>query len=144
VGSGSSGGNLSPVLGRLAVENNLQPALTGYWAAFPVSQRNNTVPEKYRNIWTTWTQNENAMFIDAASGETLSEIYGSDFNSPLFDSIVSGFDIVGLPPAYVQVAGMDSIRDDGIVYSYVPDNTEVLVRLNAYKGVPYSFYAFLH
>jgi acetyl esterase/lipase len=49
VGGGSSGGNLSPVLARLAVVNNLQPALTGHWVAFPVSQRNDTVPERYRN-----------------------------------------------------------------------------------------------
>ena len=143
VGGGSSGGNLSPVLARLAVENDLQPALTGHWVAFPVSQRNNTVPEKYRNIWTSWTQNKNAMLIDAASGEALFEIYGPDFSSSLFNPIVPGLDVGRLPPAYVQVAGMDLIRDDGIVYSYVLDDAGVPVKLDAYKGVPHSFYAFV-
>lgn len=142
-GCGSSRGNLSPVLARLAVENYLQPELTGHWVAFPVSQRNSTVPEKYRNIWISWTQNVNAMLIKAASREALFDIHGPDFSSPLFNSIVPEFDVGRLPPAYVQVAGMDLIRDDGIVYSYVLDDSEVPVRLDAYKGVPRSFYAFV-
>lgn len=143
VGGGSSGGNLSPVLARLAVEKALKPALTGHWVAFPVSQRNGTVPEKYKDIWTSWTQNADAMLIDAAAGEALFDIYGPVFTSPLFNSLVPGFDMGNLPPAYVQVAGMDLIRDDGIVYSYVLDDAKVAVRLDAYAGVPHSFYAFV-
>jgi acetyl esterase/lipase len=143
VGGGSSGGNLSPVLARLAVENNLEPALTGHWVAFPVSQRSTTVPEKYREIWTSWTQNANAMLIDAETGEALFDIYGPDFGSSLWNSLVPGFEVGRLPPAYVQVAGLDLILDDGIVYSYVLDDASVPVRLDAYAGVPHSFFAFI-
>jgi hypothetical protein len=41
------------------------------------------------------------MLIDAASGEALFEIYGPDFSFPLFDPIVSRFELGRLPPAYI-------------------------------------------
>ncbi|KAF2800274.1 hypothetical protein K505DRAFT_229112, partial [Melanomma pulvis-pyrius CBS 109.77] len=143
IGRGSSGGNLGPGLARLAVEKALKPALTGHWVAFPVSQRNSTVPEKYKDIWTSWTQNADAMLVDAAAGEALLDIYGLVFTSPLFNPLVPGFDVGNLPPAYVQAAGMDLIRDDEIVYSYVLDDAKVAVGLDAYAGVPHSFYTFV-
>ncbi|KAF2727297.1 hypothetical protein EJ04DRAFT_570511 [Polyplosphaeria fusca] len=143
VGGVSTGGNFSPVLARRAVEEELCPPLTGHWAGVPVFMRNTTVPEKYEDIWTSWTQNAGAPLINATDAEILFDYYKPDFESPLFNAIVpDGFDVCDLSPAFIMVSGMDLIRDDGIVYSYTLDDAGVPVQLKAYPGVPHSFWAY--
>lgn len=71
----------------------------------------------------------------------LFDYYDPDFRSPLLNPLATPFDIEDMPPAFVMVAGMDLIRDDGIVYSYTLDDACVPVKLNTYARVPHSFWA---
>jgi acetyl esterase/lipase len=142
VGGVSTGGNFSPVLARKAIEECLEPPLTGHWVGVPVQYRPYTIPAKYKHLWTSWTQNAGAPLISAMEAEILFDFYDPDFRSPLFNPLTTPFDIEDMPPAFVMVAGMDLIRDDGIVYSYTLDDARVPVKLNAYAGVPHSFWSY--
>lgn len=146
VGGGSSGGNFAAVLARRAVEEKLVPALTGQWVAVPVlyNRTGDTVLEKYKHIWTSWEQNKDALLISAKGADILFGHYSPDFQSSLFNPMNSNTTILSkLPKAFIQVAGMDLVRDDGILYSYALDDAGVAVRLEAYPGVPHSFWAFV-
>jgi acetyl esterase/lipase len=145
VGGASAGGNFAGLLARQSVEQRLQPPLTGHWAAVPVffDGKGAAVPEKYKNSWISWQQNKDAMLINSTTAETLLRGYGYDFNSPLYNPMAPGLDAAKMPKAFVQVAGMDIVRDDGIVYSYVLNDGGVPVRLKAYAGVPHTFWAFV-
>lgn len=144
VGGGSAGANFVPVIARRAVEERLKPAITGQWLAVPVLFQGHTVPEKYREIWTSWEQNSDALLINATDAKLLFNNYGPpDFESPLFNPLAPGFDMATFPKAFVQVAGRDLVRDDGIVFSYALEDAGVATRLMAYPGVPHTFWSFL-
>ena len=54
--------------------------------------------------------------------------------SPLLHS-----SFAGLAPAYIQVAGMDPLRDEGLAYVAKLRAAGVPVRLDVYPGMPHGF-----
>lgn len=46
---------------------------------------------------------------------------------------------VGLAPAYIQVAGMDPLRDEGLAYAAKLRAANVPVQLDVYPGMPHGF-----
>lgn len=147
IGGGSAGGNFVAVLARRAVEESLQPAVTGQWLAFPAiyEHTGEMVPQKYRDLWTSWEQNKHAMLVDAAAIAIMFAHYEPTFSSPLYNPLFTSpaFKLAKMPRAFVQVAGMDLVRDDGILYAYALEDEGVEVRLRAYAGVPHTFWAFV-
>lgn len=138
----SAGANFGAVLARRAVEEQLNPPLSGQWISLLVAFRKHTIPKAHESIWTSWEQNKDTLVINAKDGETLFGHYKPDFESPLFNPLVGDFDVGKMPPAYTQVTGMDLIRDDGIVYDKVLKIQGVPTKLDIYPGVPHSFWHF--
>ncbi|OCL09520.1 alpha/beta-hydrolase [Glonium stellatum] len=142
VGGVSSGANFAAVLARRAVVEELRPQVTGIWAPLSIGLAADTVPGAYAELWTSREQNRDALVIDQAKARTMFEHYRPDFASPLFNPLASGFDLAKMPRAFVQVAGADLFRDDGLVYAYALQGAGVEVRLETYPGVPHSFWVF--
>ncbi|KAK5048150.1 hypothetical protein LTR84_005820 [Exophiala bonariae] len=44
-----------------------------------------------------------------------------------------------LPPTYIQIAGLDPLRDEGLAYAEKLRSLGVPVRLDVYPSVPYAF-----
>lgn len=61
------------------------------------------------------------------------------YASPLLAKSLSN-----LPPALVQVAGMDPLRDEGLAYAEAMEMNGVEVQVRTFQGLPHGFYMFPH
>lgn len=145
VGGISSGANFAVALARRAVETGLSPPLTGVWAPlFMGLNEEAAVPEAYRSLCASHGQHgQDALVIDGAKADTMWEYYRPDVGSPLFNPLASPLEAIGaMPRVFLQVAGQDLFRDDGLVLAYALRDRGGEVRLEVYPGVCHSFWVF--
>ncbi|KAB8260180.1 hypothetical protein BDV32DRAFT_138268 [Aspergillus pseudonomiae] len=143
LGGGSAGGNLAIVTAHRAVKEKLSPPITGVLASIPVCMSQETVPEKYKELWVSREQNAYAPGnpgLDTKSIKGYEALYQQDRLSEDFSPFNSTVPFSALPRTYVQVAGLDILRDDGIVYAKVLRDNGVEVRLDAYPGMPHGHF----
>jgi acetyl esterase len=62
---------------------------------------------------------------------------GTDYTDPILSPLFG--DLEGLPPALIQTADLDPLRDDGIRYAEALRAAHVAVRLTNYLRVPHGF-----
>lgn len=137
VGGGSAGGNLAAVITQMAMEKHVSPPITGQWLSIPHLFTEEIVPKEYKSMWFSREQNSNAMVLNAAALSTLDSFYAPDVYSEFF-SPVNASTQVDLPPTYIQVCGLDPLRDDGLVYEQILRAHGVKTRLDSYAGVPHG------
>jgi acetyl esterase/lipase len=89
---------------------------------------------------TSLEQNANAPGLGKAHVDKFETAYKGDTESPLFN-VISCASPAGLPPTLLQVAGLDPIRDDGLVWADELEKAGVPTRLKVYDGVPHSFWS---
>ncbi|KAE8324708.1 hypothetical protein BDV39DRAFT_216959 [Aspergillus sergii] len=143
IGGGSAGGNLSIVAAHRSVKEKLSPPITGVLASIPVCMSQETVPEKYKHLWVSREQNGNTPGnpgLDSKSIGGYEALYQPDFLSEDFSPLNSTVPFSALPRTYVQVAGLDVLRDDGIVYAKVLRDNGVELKLDAYPGMPHGHF----
>ncbi|KAE8136333.1 Alpha/Beta hydrolase protein [Aspergillus pseudotamarii] len=143
IGGGSAGGNLAIVTAHRSVKEKLSPPITGVLASIPVCMSQETVPEKHKDLWVSREQNAYAPGnpgLDSKSIGGYEALYQQDFKSEDFSPFNSTVPFSALPRTYVQVAGLDILRDDGIVYARVLSENGVEVKLDAYPGMPHGHF----
>ncbi|KAK7035488.1 hypothetical protein VNI00_011781 [Paramarasmius palmivorus] len=130
VAGASAGGNLSAVLSHLAREDPFfkDKPITGQHLQVPLVCHPKAYPEK-----CTW--------------DIAADVYDMiDFyNPPPEDLRFSPLLLPshkGLPPAFVQVSGLDPLRDEGILYEKVLREAGVPTKLEIYPGTVHGFNAF--
>ncbi|RSL66629.1 hypothetical protein CEP53_003266 [Fusarium sp. AF-6] len=138
IGGTSAGANLAAVAIQQWVTQKLSPPILGVWLNIPMIFDATIVPEEHKALWISRKQNSNAMVINAKSREYVYKVYKPDVRSPDFSPFNSPNPHIGLPPVYIQVCGMDPLRDDGLVYERVLRQHGVKTRLDAYPGVPHG------
>ena len=148
---GSAGGNFVCVLAELAKSEKTIPPLTGIWSCVPilfnedVTDAANTkafasTPDTYRRMLLSWTQNAHGIMMNRDVAHIFFDWYKPDFASAMWSPFNSATAFKGLPRTFVQVAGKDLIRDDGIIYARALVDHGVETRLVAYPGVPHAFW----
>lgn len=144
VGGISSGANFAVALTRRAVEVGLHPPVTGTWAPiFMGLSEEDAVPDDYKMFWTSHEQHRDALVIDAGKAETMWEYYMPNIASPSSNPLAAPLDKIGaMPRMFLQVAGHDMFRDDGLILAYALQDHGVDVKLEVYPGVCHSFWVF--
>jgi len=145
VGGASAGGNISAVLAHLARDKKLDPPLTGQYLCVPAVMPPISVPEKYKPEFISFRENINDPVLQLSPGDDpyagLHKILKMDILSPLFNPSVSPNGHEGLPRTFFQIAGMDPLRDEGLVYERVlREESGVETRLNLYPGYGHMFW----
>ena len=147
LGGISTGANFAVALVRRAIETRLQPAITGLWAPLFIGMRDEaSVPDPYKINFTSRNVNKDAMVMNETKVKDLYDHYKPDFASPLFNPLIDfgkdTFDFSKMPRTYIQVAGADYFRDDGIILAYALKDSKVDIKLDLYPGMPHSFWFF--
>jgi acetyl esterase/lipase len=127
----SAGGNLSAVLCLLARDRG-GPALSHQVLLYPATDMTAEHPATARTPFLSGPEMEayrRHYLADADPGDPMA--------SPLLAS-----DHGGLPPALIQVAEHDPLRDDGIRYAAALRAAGVPVRLTEYVGMPHGYLNF--
>lgn len=150
LGGVSAGGNLAVVTAHQALKHSeseskhkLAAPLTGLWTSIPITLSQGTIPAEHRDLWLSREQNATAPLLGAKQIEAMHRIYEPDFTSdeytPFSAQTIRSF--AGMPPTYVQVAGLDPLRDDGLVYERALRGHGVQTRLDVYPGMPHGHFA---
>jgi acetyl esterase/lipase len=143
-GGASSGGNLAAVLTRYFQHPShaLPHAITGQWLGvaqlFPLDAC--SVPFEYSAYFHSRTQNADAPILNAAALEAGSVALHDDPDSELRFPVNSSTSLGGQPRTYVQLCGMDPLRDDGLVYEEMFKRAGVETRVGFYVGCPHGFW----
>jgi len=130
----SAGGNLAAVVSLMARDRN-GPRIAHQGLIYPATDLTLGSP--------SIQENAHAPVLSHADVRAFRDHYlGSQdprqpYASPLFAP-----DHTGLPPALVQVAEHDPIRDDGLRYAAVLQKAGVPVRVTQYVGMPHGYVSF--
>lgn len=141
VGGVSAGANLSAVCAQRWLNEKRSPAMSGVVLIIPALIRPQYVPEKYKDIWMSLEQNAEAPGFNAKSIDGALAAYEPDEMSSQFSPFHAETPHVGMPPVYINVCGMDPLRDDGIVYHHVLQDHGVKTKLEVVPGVPHGHIA---
>ena len=134
----SAGGNLSAVICLLARDRG-GPAISHQGLMYPVTDMRDSATSSASAL-----ANRGAPFLSPEEMTAYRKLYlGSDGDrsDPRASPLLAASH-VGLPPALIQVAEHDPLRDDGSRYADTLRAADVPVRLTEYVGMPHGFMNF--
>ncbi|KAF8583034.1 hypothetical protein K439DRAFT_1391008 [Ramaria rubella] len=141
VGGASAGGNLTAVVALKARDDHfLKGKLTGQILSIPVIISHEVYPEKWKAELLSIEQNKDAPIL---TKDSMVKIYADyqapDLTSPDVAPLLAASH-AELPPAYVQICGLDPLRDEGFLYEKVLRESSVPTKVDIYPGVPHGFW----
>ncbi|KIW84618.1 hypothetical protein Z517_00006 [Fonsecaea pedrosoi CBS 271.37] len=140
VAGGSAGGNIAAVLALKARDEGVT-GIIGQILNIPVTCHPDLFPsDKYEG--GSYQQNKDASIIDAPKMRWFWDQYLPDVQPDPYASPLLAKDLSNLPPALIQVAGMDPLRDEGLAYAEALKAAQNSVTVNTFKGLPHGFYFF--
>ncbi|KAF8514360.1 Alpha/Beta hydrolase protein [Hysterangium stoloniferum] len=143
VGGISAGGNLAAAITQRAQKNPaFQCKVTGQVLIIPFIIASEAYPEKYKSELLSYEQNANAPFVNKEMSDFFTGCYAPMHaiacDPGLSPGLAESFE--GLPPAYIQVAGLDMLRDEGLLYGRLLREAGVPTKVDAYPGFPHGFH----
>lgn len=130
----SAGGNLAAVVSLMARDRS-GPSIAYQALLYPGTDLTLASPSLEHNA--------GAPILSRADCVAYRDLYlgGQDPREP-YASPLFARDLTGLPPALVQVAEHDPIRDDGLRYAAALRSAGVTVRETTYVGMPHGYFTF--
>ncbi|KAK7677327.1 hypothetical protein QCA50_019657 [Cerrena zonata] len=140
VGGCSAGGNLAASVALRARDDpffSTQP-ITGQLIQVPQTiHPDASIPEKYRSVSQSWTECAHAPLLSRNDLDMFNVSLKADPNDPRF-SVLLAPNHAGLPPAVLQIAGADPLRDEGLAYSKALNDAGVKTKAEFYPGFPHG------
>ena len=124
-------------------EQSLSPAITGCHLMNPMLTYYKFVPEEYRASYRSWEQNVDAPILNPRSSAPFIDHYipnDSDRRDPRFNILAN---TAALKTTYLQVAGLDAVRDDALIFEKALASAGRRTRLDVYQGQPHGFWSIL-
>ncbi|CAN5119343.1 alpha/beta hydrolase [soil metagenome] len=130
----SAGGNLAAVVALMARDRS-GPQIANQVLIYPITDMTLTSPSV--------EENAHAPVLSKRDIVACCEHYlgGQDPHHPYASPLLAP-DLRGLPPALIQIAEHDPVRDDGLRYGHALRAAGVPVRTTNYVGMPHGFLAF--
>lgn len=145
VGGSSAGGTMTAILTHLARDEGLASPITGSFLLAPMILPPETeveLPDAYREAYLSRTQEKCQK--DPVLSPMLAKIFhdsaAGDPQSPMFVPYLWPTGHAGLPKAYLQICGMDTLRDEGLIYEQTLKENGTETRLDVYPGMPHIFW----
>ncbi|KAM5545776.1 hypothetical protein V8D89_000814 [Ganoderma adspersum] len=141
VGGHSAGANFSAVLAQQARDDPFFAGrqITGQLLREPVTIHPDGYPESLKDELRSIEENEENPTLTATILRHLLHTYGGPPSDPRMSPLLYSSH-EGLPPAYIQVMGLDPLRDDGIVYGKALKAARVKTKIDLYPGVGHGFH----
>jgi acetyl esterase/lipase len=143
MGGTSAGAGLTAVCARKAQVEPLAYPLTGQWLNVPSILSEHQIPVKWKHQYVSKQQNEHAPILPSSALDVLQKHTGWDMDSPWRSPLGSILSLAGLPKTYIQVDGMDCLRDDGLLYDEMLKEAGVETRCDLYAGCPHAHATFV-
>ncbi|KAJ7713659.1 Alpha/Beta hydrolase protein [Mycena maculata] len=139
VGGASSGGNLATVLAHRARDDPFfhNHKITGQILQFPPVLHRAAYPVQYKDQLLSIEQNRDGPNLTAAALDFFADALQVSPSDPDFSPLLAPHE--GLAPAYIQVCGLDPLRDEGLLYERLLREVGVKTKLDIYPGVPHAF-----
>ena len=141
VGGASAGGNLAAVVCQMARDEGLTPPLTGQYLSVPAILWSTDVPIKWRSDYRSRCESTDdpVLKLKPDRGEETLRTLRPDTASPLFSPLLHP-NLKDLPRAFFQIAGLDPLRDEGLIYEKELRENNTVTRLNVYDGFGHMFW----
>ena len=143
VGGISAGGTQAAVVTNETQADKLAHPVTGQWLSVPSLMDPANVPEKYKPYFHSLEQNQDVPILPASALASLKHHIEWDEKSSLRWPVLNEKALPSLPPTYLQSCGMDSLRDDALIYEEMLKEAGVKTKIDFYPGCPHSHFAFM-
>ncbi|KAL1888132.1 hypothetical protein Sste5346_009742 [Sporothrix stenoceras] len=144
LGGGSAGANICAALSLICRDTGIQGTIIGQVLNIPVTCHPAHFPaDQYE--YRSYEQNKEVPLVDAARMHLYWYFYVPnpeiDGSNPLVSPLLAE-SLANLPPALVQVAGMDPLRDEGLAFAQALEKSGVNTTVKIYPGMPHAFYVY--
>ncbi|KAJ3486724.1 hypothetical protein NLI96_g4019 [Meripilus lineatus] len=132
-GGQSAGGNLAGSVALRAAEDPFFEGrkLTGQYLQIPATIHPSAYPEKYKSELLSLEQNKDAPVLGKDAVLGFGKWLGAPPDHPNF-SILLHPAHAKASPAYIQISGLDPLRDEGILYANLLQEAGVTVQYDVY------------
>ncbi|KAJ6566607.1 Alpha/Beta hydrolase protein [Mycena capillaripes] len=143
VGGGCAGANLTAAIVHRARDD---PSLsdhkiTGHILQIPVLVHPSAYPAEYVGELQSYEQYKDAPILSAAAMNLFYECLNGPAEHPDLSPLLA--DHNNLPAVYIQVCGMDPLRDEGLLYERLLRERGIATKLDIYSDLPHGFHEFL-
>ncbi|EEU33366.1 uncharacterized protein NECHADRAFT_74384 [Fusarium vanettenii 77-13-4] len=101
------------------------------------------VPKRYQDDYVSHEQNRDVAIPSEELARSFIAAYKPDKTSPLSVPAIHPLGHAGIPPTYLQVCGLDGLRDESLIYErMLRQENGIATRVDLYPGLPHHFWEF--
>ncbi|KAM6508347.1 hypothetical protein FALCPG4_018220 [Fusarium falciforme] len=143
VGGTSAGGSIANAVVYLNRDLGSPVKVTGQLLSVAPVLPPPAVPERYQDEYVSHEQNRDVAIPPEALTRSFLAAYKPDETSPLSVPAIHPSGHAGIPPTYLQVCGLDSLRDESLIYErMLRQENGIATRVDLYPGLPHHFWEF--